>query len=80
VLEIALEAQKPKPTKVAEKLAANEELLSQPNVVVQGRRMTSIDKEMEVGRWKIIQRELEQRGLPLPGEGRERREGGRAGM
>jgi hypothetical protein len=33
------------------------------------RRVTPIDKEQMVGRWKIIVQELEKRELPLTGTG-----------
>jgi hypothetical protein len=39
-----------------------------PNVMVFSRRETTVDREMEVGRWKVIARELEARGLPVPGK------------
>ena len=37
------------------------------NVVVHPRRETPVDKEKEVGRWKVIVKELEKRQLPIPG-------------
>ncbi|KIW86902.1 uncharacterized protein Z519_12524 [Cladophialophora bantiana CBS 173.52] len=36
-----------------------------PNVMIFPRRETQVDREMEVGRWKVIKRELEDRGLPV---------------
>jgi hypothetical protein len=36
-----------------------------PNVMVFTRRETQVDREMEIGRWKVIKRELENRGLPV---------------
>ncbi|KIX94693.1 uncharacterized protein Z520_09739 [Fonsecaea multimorphosa CBS 102226] len=36
-----------------------------PNVMIFPRRETEVDREMEVGRWKVIRRELENRGLPV---------------
>ncbi|OQV01527.1 hypothetical protein CLAIMM_06868 [Cladophialophora immunda] len=36
-----------------------------PNVMIFPRRETEVDREMEVGRWKVIKRELEDRGLPV---------------
>jgi hypothetical protein len=62
-----LTASKPKPQKLAQSLAANEQLMSLPNVKIMGRRMTPIDKEKEIGRWKIIEEELTRRGLPVTG-------------
>ncbi|KIX02458.1 uncharacterized protein Z518_08399 [Rhinocladiella mackenziei CBS 650.93] len=38
-----------------------------PNVMVLSRRETPVDKEKEVGRWKVIERELRDRGLPVLG-------------
>lgn len=36
-------------------------------MTVQTSRRTSIDKHKEVGRWKVIEDELTQRGLPVTG-------------
>ena len=38
-----------------------------PNVTVHHRRQTPIDKEKEVGRWKVIEDELIARDLPVTG-------------
>ncbi|OLN97899.1 hypothetical protein CCHL11_02475 [Colletotrichum chlorophyti] len=57
----------PKPTKVAEAVRERGELLELPNVKVHDRRITPIDKETAVGRWKVIVEELEKRGLPVTG-------------
>ncbi|KAI1618935.1 hypothetical protein EDD36DRAFT_45676 [Exophiala viscosa] len=38
-----------------------------PNVMVLSRRETPVDKEKETGRWKVIERELKSRGLPVLG-------------
>lgn len=35
--------------------------------MVLSRRETPVDKEKEVGRWKVIERELKARGLPVLG-------------
>lgn len=40
-----------------------------PNVKVSGRRATPIDRHKEVGRWKVIERELREKGLPVVGKG-----------
>lgn len=40
-----------------------------PNVTIQGRRRTPIDKEKELGRWKVIEKELRDRDLPVVGRG-----------
>lgn len=39
------------------------------NVKVYPRRVTPIDKEKMVGRWKVIVKELEKRQLPITGTG-----------
>jgi len=38
-----------------------------PNVMVLSRRETPVDKEKEIGRWKVIERELRAKGLPVLG-------------
>ena len=58
---------KPKPKKLAESLLVNEKLTALPNLQIFDRRYTPIDKEKEVGRWKVIEKELERRGLPITG-------------
>jgi hypothetical protein len=60
----------PAPKKLAEALEASGELGSLPNVNVYSRRVTPIDKEKMVGRWKIIVDELQKRDLPVIGTGR----------
>lgn len=62
------EKTKPKPTKIAEILANNEKLGLHSNLLVFGRKEDMIDKETEIGRWKIIEAELRDRGLPIPGQ------------
>src|ERR1700677_4377845 len=44
----------PKATKVIQALAQKESLVNLPNVKIFGRRVTPIDKEVNVGRWKVI--------------------------
>jgi hypothetical protein len=44
-----------------------EHLLELPNVKIYDRRITPIDKEISVGRWKLIEEELKSRGLPVTG-------------
>ena len=58
---------KPKPKKLAECLTLNEQLLELPNVQLRERRWTPIDKEKQVGRWKVIEKELKERDLPVTG-------------
>lgn len=60
-------AEKPKPKKLAELLLSQPELMALPNVEIFERRFTPIDKEKEVGRWKVIEAELMKRGLPVTG-------------
>jgi len=38
-----------------------------PNVSVYPRRQTLIDREQQVGRWKVIEEELNRRDLPVTG-------------
>ncbi|RMD41668.1 hypothetical protein DV735_g3430, partial [Chaetothyriales sp. CBS 134920] len=58
---------KPPPTSVYDSLAASADLAAQPNVLIFPRRETPVDKEKEVGRWKVIEKELTERGLPVLG-------------
>jgi hypothetical protein len=60
--------QKPKPKNVAEQLLERADLMALPNVQIFERRHTPIDKEKEVGRWKVIEEELQNRGLPVTGK------------
>ncbi|KAF2457753.1 ribosomal subunit 39S-domain-containing protein [Lineolata rhizophorae] len=57
----------PPPKKLAQHLAQSEELAELPNVRVFGRRVTPIDKEKRIGRWKIIEEELRRLDLPVTG-------------
>ncbi|KAI9715162.1 MAG: hypothetical protein M1812_006141 [Candelaria pacifica] len=57
----------PKPRKLVDALIANNRLAGLPNVKVFDRRVTPIDREKTVGRWKVIERELERRELPVTG-------------
>jgi len=36
-----------------------------PNVTIHSSKLTLVDKETQVGRWKLIEQELADRGLPL---------------
>ncbi|ETN47004.1 uncharacterized protein HMPREF1541_01194 [Cyphellophora europaea CBS 101466] len=67
LVEIIMELQKPKPQKTHENLMANEELIAQPNVRISERKISPIDREREIGRWKVIEKELMERGLPVVG-------------
>ncbi|KAF1986934.1 hypothetical protein K402DRAFT_393089 [Aulographum hederae CBS 113979] len=55
----------PKPKNVTEKLEQTQALSKLPNVKVSPKKLTEIDKETEIGRWKVIEYELLQRGLPV---------------
>ncbi|EKD15950.1 uncharacterized protein L3040_003192 [Drepanopeziza brunnea f. sp. 'multigermtubi'] len=57
----------PKPRKLVEALSQKEDLVTLPNVAIYGKRITPIDKQRSLGRWKIIEKELEARGLPVTG-------------
>ena len=58
----------PKPTKLVESLEDSEDLITLPNVSVHPERQSYIHKEIALGRWKVIQKELEARDLPIMGE------------
>lgn len=59
----------PPPKKLVEVIKMKGELTKLPNVAVYPRRVTPLDKEKMVGRWKVIVRELENRELPVTGTG-----------
>ena len=54
-----------KPKKLAEQMEQDPKLAPLPNVKIHTRRISPIDKEKEVGRWKVIEQELTERGLPV---------------
>jgi len=58
----------PKPANLADRLRGDDVLAAQSNLLILGRRETPVDKEKEVGRWKIIEAELRARGLPVLGK------------
>ena len=60
---------KPKPKKLSFALLANEELMANRNIQVRGGRQTPVHKDRAVGRWKLIENELVNRGLPVFGHG-----------
>ncbi|KAF2733083.1 hypothetical protein EJ04DRAFT_577940 [Polyplosphaeria fusca] len=71
-----LSAAKPRPNKLiseiksgmtqkGEEKAFMKELLELPNVKVQGKKRTMKMEEQEVGRWKVIEYALRERGLPV---------------
>jgi hypothetical protein len=55
----------PKPKKLVEELNQKHDLVSLPNVTIWSRKITSIDKEQRIGRWKVIEEELKSRNLPV---------------
>ncbi|KAK0104576.1 hypothetical protein ONS95_004862 [Cadophora gregata] len=57
----------PKPRKLVEVLSQKEDLVTLPNVSIYARRITPIDRERSLGRWKVIEKELEEKGLPITG-------------
>ena len=56
---------KSKPIKIAKALKQSEPVVGLGNVEIFDRRFGWIDRENEVGRWKVMQLELEKRGLPV---------------
>lgn len=57
----------PPPKTLYEQLAADKKLTSLSNVSLAARRITPVDKEKKVGRWKLIEQELRRRDLPVLG-------------
>lgn len=41
--------------------------MAQRNVKISGRKIGPVDREREIGRWKVIEKALEERGLPVLG-------------
>jgi len=58
---------KPQPKKLAQQLIEKQTPMDLPNVKISSRRVTPIDKEKALGRWKIIEQALQDRGLPVTG-------------
>lgn len=59
----------PKPKTLNEEIKRRQELPSMPNVQISAKRVTRGQKDQALGRFKLIARELEKRGLPLRGHG-----------
>ncbi|KAK0615612.1 ribosomal subunit 39S-domain-containing protein [Bombardia bombarda] len=59
----------PKAKKLTEELEVRGQLPALPNVTLYPRRVTPVDKQKMVGRWKLITAELEKRELPVIGTG-----------
>lgn len=53
-----------KPTKLAEGLMSDDKLAELPNIRIADHRVTFVHREREIGRWKVIEEELNERGLP----------------
>ncbi|KAJ6785350.1 hypothetical protein PWT90_07521 [Aphanocladium album] len=66
---ITLTAKQPKSKRLAEILQKTEELQQLANVKLHDRRVSSIDREIAIGRWKLIEEELAKRDLPSTGLG-----------
>ncbi|OAR01759.1 hypothetical protein LLEC1_07130 [Akanthomyces lecanii] len=64
---LTLTAKQPKAKRLAEILQKTEEIVQLANVKLHDRRVSSIDREVAVGRWKLIEEELIKRDLPLTG-------------
>ncbi|KAH7403423.1 ribosomal subunit 39S-domain-containing protein [Cadophora sp. MPI-SDFR-AT-0126] len=57
----------PKPRKLVDALSQKDDLVTLPNVSIYPKRITPIDRERSLGRWKVIEKELEEKGLPITG-------------
>lgn len=66
---LALIIKPPAPRKVYESILQQDALTKLPNVEIHAKRITPIDKDKKVGRWKVIEEILKKRGLPVTGDG-----------
>ena len=66
-------ASKPKPKKLAGLLDQRQDLAELPNVRIAKKQLRQVDREREVGRLKVIEKELERLGLPALTKERERK-------
>ncbi|KAK5995315.1 hypothetical protein PT974_03718 [Cladobotryum mycophilum] len=66
---LALAAKDPKPLKLVEVLEKRNAFQELSNVKLHNRKIGAIDKEVAVGRWKVIEEELKKRDLPVTGYG-----------
>lgn len=57
----------PPPKELYKRLKSSKAFVDLPNVALISKRVTPIDKEKAIGRWKLIEEELEERGLPVTG-------------
>lgn len=55
---------KKKAPKLVEVIREKGELAKLPNVAISPRRVSRIDEDKRLGRWKLISNELNERGLP----------------
>ncbi|OCK77029.1 hypothetical protein K432DRAFT_445636 [Lepidopterella palustris CBS 459.81] len=60
-------SERPKPKKLIEAIQPSAKFKELANVKIYNRRVTPVDKEKEVGRWKVIEYALRERGLPVVG-------------
>ena len=58
---------KPEPKKLFDSDQLKKVSVDLPNVTIHAGRQTPIDKHKQVGRWKVIEEELINRGLPVTG-------------
>lgn len=65
---LALIVAPPPPRTVYEAVQQRGELSKLPNVTIHEKRRTPVDEAKSVGRWKIIEEELNRRGLPVLGK------------
>ncbi|KAL9112979.1 MAG: hypothetical protein Q9227_002844 [Pyrenula ochraceoflavens] len=64
VLQYTTKAANPKPTRVSGHLRAERDLTALKNVRIRKKRHTTVEKERQLGRLKVIEQELEKKGLP----------------
>ena len=73
---------KPKAKRIADALLDSNTVTRLPNVQLLNKRYTMIDREIEIGRWKVIEEELKKKNLPIPGsaDSRQGKKGNKDGM
>lgn len=64
---LTLAGKPPKAERLFDVLEDKGRLQSLANVKLHSRKIGAIDKEVAVGRWKVIEEELRKRGLPVTG-------------
>ncbi|KAK0707670.1 ribosomal subunit 39S-domain-containing protein [Lasiosphaeris hirsuta] len=64
---IAYLAKPPKARKLAEEIETTGVVANLSNVAFSPRRVTPLDKDISLGRWKVMKKELEKRKLPVLG-------------